>query len=99
MLVGSQCSSIVIPTRSLIAKATLNKEHDFAIFDSHPPSSQIECHYCHVKGHITSRYPQHALSLGVVKDASTTVDTFSLFDLWMFLMVKILIWMMILRFP
>ena len=99
MLVGFQFSSIVIPTRSSITKATLNKEHDSAISNSHLPSSQIEYHYCHAKGHITFQYPQHALSLGVVKDASPTIDTFSLFNQWMFLTVKILVWMVILRFP
>ena len=41
---------------------------------THPFISQIECHYCHAKGHITSHCPQHTLVLKF-KDDNLLEDT------------------------
>ncbi|PON94282.1 Zinc finger, CCHC-type [Trema orientale] len=53
---------------STFVKSHWTKGHENAPSISRPPSSQIECHRCHAKGHTASLCPQCTLSLNQIDD-------------------------------
>ena len=67
-LVGSRASSFVTPARSSTTKTTFNKTHNSALSKSRPPSSHIEFHHCHAKGHIASHCPQCTFPLVLIRN-------------------------------
>ena len=74
-LVRFQVSSIVAPIGSSTTKTIFRKVHNSAPSNSKSPGSQIECHHCYAKGHISSLYPQSTLLLGLVENAQANSES------------------------